>query len=135
MHHIPLRAWSARAQSCVQLGLTSSKDGDTTSPMCSLFLCLTTLTVKEFHLKWGFLYFYLFSKPFVHPLGTKEKSLALPLLCPNETGLSIPGIGFVPPQGQKDFELPLLNFKRFLSLNFSSLLKSENEQIKQYQSP
>lgn len=70
-------------------GLSSSKDGDTTFSMCSLLLCLTALTVKKFHLKWDFLYFYLISKPLVLPVRTKEKSLALSLLCPSQTALSM----------------------------------------------
>lgn len=70
-------------------GLSSSKDGYNTISMCSFFLGLATFTVKKFHLKWDFLYFYLFSMPLVLPLGTKEKSLALTLLCPSQTDPSM----------------------------------------------
>lgn len=79
--------------------LSSSKDGDSTISLCSLFLCLNSLAVKNFLLKWDCLYFYLFPLSLVLSLGTTEKSLVLSSLLSSQTapsmslcmGLFLPG--------------------------------------------
>uniref|UniRef100_A0A8C5TAL1 Adhesion G protein-coupled receptor F5 n=1 Tax=Malurus cyaneus samueli TaxID=2593467 RepID=A0A8C5TAL1_9PASS len=43
-------------------------------------------------------------------------------------------LGVFLPRDRRTLHFPLLDFTRFLSFHFSSLLRSENDQIKQYQS-
>lgn len=115
---LPLRAMSSWV-------LSSSEDGDSTISLCSFFLCLTTLTVNKILLKCYFLCFYLFPMPLVLSLGTKQKSLALLLLLSSQTALSMSWcMGLFLPRDSKTLHFPLLNFIKFLSSHFSSLVRS-----------
>ena len=58
--------------------LNISREGDSTTPLGSLFQCCVTLREKKFFLmfSWNFLCFSLCPLPLVLSLGTTEKSLA-----------------------------------------------------------
>jgi len=58
--------------------LNSSREGDSTTSLESLFQCFVTLKVKMFFLmfRWNFLCFSLRPLPLVLSLGTTERSLA-----------------------------------------------------------
>jgi len=71
--HLQQAAWDL-----VQVGLSISREGDSTTSLGSLFQCSATLQIKKFFLmfSWNFLCFSLCPLPIVLSLGTTEKSLA-----------------------------------------------------------